>query len=149
MSTAQVYRLYLMSTSGIQNEGSVYDVTFANIQLATSHQHGERDKWYAAIEGFSMTQTLTTPFTVVTDLPIINAASNTLSQAMPLCLGPPGFGVMSTPVSVECVGHRLASDPDRILQGGMIRVRVTTLDGSVLPNTANQTWALILAIYRH
>jgi hypothetical protein len=153
MTTAHVYRLYLTSTSGIQNDGSVYNVTFTNIQLPTSHLNRERDKWYVAAEGFSMTESVAVPFTVVTDLPIVDAASNTQFQAVPLCLAPPGFGVMSSPVNVNAIGLRLASPPERILQSGSITVRVTALDGTTLPNTANQglsqEWSPILAIYRH
>jgi len=141
---------------GIQENGSVYEVSFSNIQLPVDGvaDHSD-DRWYIAAESFVATKIVegggssAVPCMVTTDLPTLNAYSNLPNQSIPLILLGPAVDMNSVgSVAVDSVGHRLASPPSLAFQSGGLRIRVTAIDGTALANDTGQVWSLILSVYR-
>ncbi len=152
------YRLYLCSSFGTQQNGSIYDIRFDNIHIplaAVASEKTNDDHWHIAAESFVLAKTVMSgsenpiPFIVTTDLPSVNAFSNLVDQSIPLVMLAQSEDMNSSGnVAVDSVGHRLATNPSLLFQSGSIRIRITGLDGTIPTNDETQVWAIILSIYR-
>jgi len=150
-----VYRLYLCSSYGTQQNGSVYDVQFRNIQLPVDAvAHHADDRWFVFAESFMTSATVkgggqnAIPFAVVTDLPILNASSNLPNGAAPLVVLGTYQDLSTTCVQLDGVGHRLSGPPSQMFQSNSLRVRVVGIDGSNIGSDTGQVWSISLSIYR-
>jgi len=147
---SQNYRLYLVSSQGTKVNGNVYDVIFNNVVIPMLYVEDDLEpkNWHVRVESFVSTQLSgVTPYTVLSDLPILGAYSSAAVNRMPLHAG------MSesffAPVATQDAGFVLSSAPGRLFSGSSIRIQVADLNGSVLANENGEVWALSLVVYQH